>query len=116
MGGGGGGGGSSNALTRGLEQASVKKVRPLGGGGGSGGSSGLLPEAGGASRHLALFFSETLFLRGVLTREKKVFLNGIFATRPHVAHMFNHGWWQLAVGGWWQLVVGGWRLAVGGGW
>ena len=30
--------------------------------------------------------------------------------------MFNHGWWQLAVGGWWRLVVGGWRLAVGGGW
>ena len=36
-----------------------------------------------------------------------MFLNGSFAKRPHVAHMFNHGWWRLA--------VGGWRLAVGGG-
>ena len=43
-----------------------------------------------------------------------MFLNGSFAKRPRVAHMFNHGWWRLAVGGWWQLAVGGWwRLAVG---
>ena len=55
--------------------------------------------------------------RGVLKREKKrVFLNGSFAKRPRVAHMFNHGWWRLAVGGWWRLAVGGWRLVVGGGW
>ena len=34
---------------------------------------------------------------------------------PRVAHMFNDGWWRLAVGGWWRLAVGGWwRLAVGG--
>ena len=56
--------------------------------------------------------------RGVLERkEKKVFLNGSFAERPCVAHMFNHGWWQLAVGGWWRLAVGDGRLVVvGGGW
>ena len=43
-----------------------------------------------------------LISRGVLKREKKVFLNGSFAERPRVAHMFNHGRWQLAVGGgWW---------------
>ena len=31
---------------------------------------------------------------GVLKRgKKKVFLNGSFAKRPRVAHMFNHGWW-----------------------
>ena len=63
--------------------------------------------------------------RGVLKRGKKKFLNGSFAKRLRVAHMFNHGWWRLAVGGW-QLVVGGhwrwlvvggwWRLAVVGGW
>ena len=54
--------------------------------------------------------------RGVLKRGKKMFLNGCFAKRPRVAHMFNHGWWRLAVGGW-RLAVGDWRLvAVGGGW
>ena len=26
-----------------------------------------------------------------------MFLNGSFAKRPHVAHMFSHGWWRLAV-------------------
>ena len=32
--------------------------------------------------------------------------------------MFNHGWWQLAVGGSWLAAVdGGWRqLVVGDGW
>ena len=53
-------------------------------------------------------------------REKKkarnVFLYTVFPKRPRVAHMFNHGWWRLAVGGWWRLAVGSWRLAVGGGW
>ena len=45
-----------------------------------------------------------------------MFLSGTFAKRPRVAHMFNHGWWRLAVGGW-RLAVGDWRLvAVGGGW
>ena len=40
-----------------------------------------------------------------------------FQKRPRVAHVFNHGWWRLAVGGWWRLPVGGWWLAaVGGGW
>ena len=47
-------------------------------------------------------------------------LNGSFAKGPHVAHMFNHGWWRLAVGGWWQwrLATGGWwrLVVVGGGW
>ena len=44
-------------------------------------------------------------------------LNGSFAKRPRVAHMFNHGWWRLAVGGDWRLAVGDWRLAaVSGGW
>ena len=53
--------------------------------------------------------------RGVLKREKKVFLNGSFAKRSRVTHTFNHGRWRLAVGGWWRLVVGGgWWLAVGG--
>ena len=61
--------------------------------------------------------------------------NGSFAKRSRVAHMFNHGWWRLAVGvggnfrlavagggrldvgGWRRLVVGGWwRLAVLGSW
>ena len=41
---------------------------------------------------------------GSLREKKKVFLNGSFAKRPRVAHMFNHGWWRLAVGGW-QFVV-----------
>ena len=45
-----------------------------------------------------------------------MFLNGSVAKKPRAAHMFNHGWWRLAVGGWWRLAVGGWRLAVGGGW
>ena len=46
-----------------------------------------------------------------------MFLNGSFAERPHVAHMFNHGWWRLVVGGWWWLAaVGGWRLVAVGGW
>ena len=45
-----------------------------------------------------------------------MFPNGSYAKRPRVAHMFNHGWWQLAVGGWWRLAVGGWRLATGGWW
>ena len=49
--------------------------------------------------------------RGVL---EKMFLNGSFAKRPRVAHMFNHSRCRLAVGGWWRLAVG--RLAVGGGW
>ena len=31
-------------------------------------------------------------------------------------HVFNHGWWWLAVGSWWRLTVGSWQLAVGGGW
>ena len=44
-----------------------------------------------------------------------MFLTGSFAKRLHVAHLFNYGWWRLAVGGWWQLAVGGsWWLAVGG--
>ena len=33
------------------------------------------------------------------------FQNCSFAKRPRVAHMFNLGWWRLAVGGWWQLVA-----------
>ena len=51
----------------------------------------------------ALFCAKELHIavRGFLTREKKVFLNGSFAKRLRVAHMFNHGWWRLAVGGWW---------------
>ena len=36
----------------------------------------------------------------VRKRGKKVFLNSSFAKRLHVAHVFNHGWRQLAVGGW----------------
>ena len=39
--------------------------------------------------------------------KKKLFWYMVFSKRPPVAHMFNHGWWQLAVGGWWRLVVGG---------
>ena len=45
-----------------------------------------------------------------------MFLNGSFAKRPRVAHMFNHGWWRLAVGSDWRLAVGDWRLATGGWW
>ena len=54
-----------------------------------------------------------------------VFLNGSFAKRPLVAHMFNHCGWRLAVGGWrlavgggwwWLAAVGGWGLGVDGGW
>ena len=46
-----------------------------------------------------------------------MFKNCSFAKRPRAAHMFNHGWWRLAIGGgWWRLAaVGGWRLVVGGG-
>ena len=41
-------------------------------------------------------------VRTVLKRSKrKVFRNGSFAKRPRAAHMFNRGWWRLAVGGWW---------------
>ena len=49
-------------------------------------------------------------IRAVLKREKnqkKVFRN---------AHMFNHGWWRLAVGGWWLVAIGGWWLVAIGGW
>ena len=48
----------------------------------------------------------------------EVFQNCSFAKRQCVAHMFNHGWWRLAVGGWWRLVAvrGGWWLAIGGWW
>ena len=55
-----------------------------------------------------------------------MFLNGSFAKRPHVAHMFHNGWWRLAVGGWRLVAVGGgwrqlkvgdwWLMAVGSGW
>ena len=38
--------------------------------------------------------------RAVLKRGKKMFLNGSFANRRHIAHMFNHRWSRLAVGGW----------------
>ena len=54
------------------------------------------------------------FAGGVLKKEKKVFLNGSFAKRPRVAHMFNP--WLVAIGGW-RFALGGWsQLAVGGGW
>ena len=64
-------------------------------------------------------------IRGVLKKGKKVFLNGNFAKRQRVAHMFNHGWWRLAVGGWrlatcgwwrWVVVGGSWWLVIGGWW
>ena len=47
-----------------------------------------------------------------------MFLNGSFAKRPGVAHIFNHigGDWRLAVGGDWRLAVGNWRLVAVGGW
>ena len=47
-----------------------------------------------------------VYTRGVL--KKEVFLNGSFAKRPRVTHLFTHGWWRLAVGGLWRLAVGGW--------
>ena len=54
---------------------------------------------------------------GGVRKRGGVFLNGSLAKRPCVAHMFNHGWWRLAVGGGWRLVVGGdWRLVAIGGW
>ena len=64
------------------------------------------------------FYSLEIHARpGGSLREKKVFLKGSFAKRPHVAHMFTHGWWRLAVGGWRLVAIGGWRLvAIGGGW
>ena len=49
-------------------------------------------------------------------RKKFVFLSSSFAKRPRVAHMFTHGWWQLAVGGWRLAVGGGWRRLVVGDW
>ena len=52
-------------------------------------------------------------------KHRKVFLYTVFPKRPRVAHMFNHGWWRLAVGRWWRLAVGIWQLVVGvvgGGW
>ena len=57
-------------------------------------------------------------VRGVLERkkEKKLFLNGSFVKRPRVVHMFNHGWWRLAVGGWRLAVGGAWWLVIGGWW
>ena len=51
-----------------------------------------------------------------LTEKKHCSGTWFFQKRPRVAHMFNHGWWRLAVGGWWGLPVGGWRLVVGGNW
>ena len=40
-----------------------------------------------------------------------------FAKRLRVAHMFNHGWWRLAVGGWRLVAVGGgWQQLVIGDW
>ena len=53
---------------------------------------------------------------GSLRERKKMFLNGSFAKILRVAHMFNHGWWQLAVGGWRLAVGGGWRRLVVGDW
>ena len=46
--------------------------------------------------------------------EKKVFLNGSFAKRPRVAHMFDP--WLVAIGGWRLVAIGGWRLVAIGGW
>ena len=62
----------------------------------------------------------TVVGRGVLKREtkkRKKFPYTVFPKKPRVAHMFNHGWWRLAVGSW-QLAVGGgwWWLAAVGGW
>ena len=54
--------------------------------------------------------------QGSLEEEKKVFRNGSFAKRRRVAHMFDHGWWRLALRSWWRLAVGGWWLAVGSWW
>ena len=50
------------------------------------------------------------------TEKKKEVLYTVFPKRPRVAHMFNHGWWWLAVGGWWFVVGGWWLVAVGSGW
>ena len=47
-------------------------------------------------------------------KNRKVFLYTVSPKRLRVAHMFNHGWWRLAVGGWWPLAAGSWQLAVGG--
>ena len=49
-------------------------------------------------------------------RKKKVFRYQFSQKSPRALHVFNHGWWQLAVGGWRRLAVGSWQLAVGGGW
>ena len=55
-------------------------------------------------------------LKGGKKEKIKVFQNCSFAKRPRLAHMFNHGWWRLAVGGWRLVAIGSWWLAVGGGW
>ena len=68
-------------------------------------------------RFISSFIHRHVHSRAVLKGGKKVFLYTVFPKRPHVARMFNHGWWRLAVGGWWWLVVGDWWLvAVGSGW
>ena len=64
-------------------------------------------------RQQSSIFSVT---RAVLNGKKNPSGTWLFQKRPRVAHMFNHGWWRLAVGGWWRLPVAGCRLVVGGGW
>ena len=59
-----------------------------------------------------------------LTEKKKCSVAQFSQKSPRALHVFNHGWWRLAVGGWrlavggdWRLAVGHWRLVVvGGGW
>ena len=44
--------------------------------------------------------------RSARGKKIKLFQSCNFAKGSHLAHMFNHSWWRLAVGDWWQLAVG----------
>ena len=54
--------------------------------------------------------------RGVLNGKKSVPSHSFPKKSLRALHVFNHGWWRLAVGGWRRLAVGSWQLAVGGSW
>ena len=64
--------------------------------------------------HQARLYIES---RAVVNGEKKKVFRYQFSQKsPRALHVFNHGWWRLAVGAWWRLAVSNLRLAAVGGW
>ena len=55
--------------------------------------------------------------RAVLKGKEKWSVTQFPPKSPRALHVFNHGWWRLAVGGWRRFAVGSWRfVVVGSGW